>query len=650
MEPAWQPVARKNVTLTGGFWQRWTELVGNTTLKHEFDQLRHQGQLDALLLDQRLHRGLKVERPDNASAGLALATATDWYWGGSIFWDSDTGKWLEAASARLEKTSDAELTGFVEWVIERLQQAQQPDGYLNSHIVTWRPRHRFKNLRDLHELYCAGHLFEAAVVHFEATGKRSLLDIATRYADYLAKVFGPKEGQLPGYCGHPEIELALLRLYRVTQEPAYLELCRFFINERGKSPNYFDEEAIRRLDSRPFRPGHPGSPYAYMQADRPIREQSRVVGHAVRAMYLFAAVAELAGIDHDEELVAACHRVWDDLNQTKLYITGGIGSAAENEGFTSDYDLPNETAYAETCASIGLFLFAHRLLLLDLDSRYSDLMELALHNNILSGLSLDGKRYFYDNPLASRGQHHRVEWPWWCPCCPQNLARLILSLPGYVATVRDTILAVHLFFDCDLAANIHGTPVTLRSQTQLPFEGQTVLTVNPKQPAHFTLAVRIPDWSANQQYRLNGAGIEPDVRKGYAHFERDWQPGDELTINFDLPVRTIRARYEVESDRGRVALSRGPLVYCFESSDNGPELDRCLLDASGNYQVSFEREVLGGVNVIRATVFREEQLAEGLYATEPPPRKPGQLTAIPYYAWDNREPGEMQVWVRVAGG
>src|SRR6516164_360616 len=236
MEPPWQPVARKNVTLTGGFWQRWTELVGNTTLQHELDQLRHQGQLDALLLNQRLHRGLKIDKADS-----------DWYWGGSIFWDSDTAKWLEAASARLEKTPDAELTEAVEWVIGRLQKAQQPDGYLNTHILIWRPRHRFKNLRDLHELYCAGHLFEAAAVHFEATGQRSLLDIATRYADYLTKVFGPKEGQLPGYCGHPEIELALLRLYRVTQKPAYLELCRFFINERGKSPNYFEQEAVQRL-------------------------------------------------------------------------------------------------------------------------------------------------------------------------------------------------------------------------------------------------------------------------------------------------------------------------------------------------------------------------------------------------------------------
>jgi DUF1680 family protein len=639
MEPAWQPVARKNVTLTGGFWQRWTNLVGNTTLQHELDQLRHQGQLDALLLNQRLHRGLKIDKADS-----------DWYWGGSIFWDSDTAKWLEAASARLEKTPDAELTEAVESVIGRLQKAQQPDGYLNTHILTWRPRHRFKNLRDLHELYCAGHLFEAAAVHFEATGQRSLLDIATHYADYLTKVFGPKEGQLPGYCGHPEIELALLRLYRVTQKPAYLELCRFFINERGRFPNYFEQEAVQRLDTRPFRPGHPGSPFAYMQADRPIREQSRVVGHAVRAMYLFAAVAELASIDHDEELLAACHRVWDDLNQTKLYITGGIGSAAENEGFTSDYDLPNETAYAETCASIGLFLFAHRLLLVDLDSRYSDLMELALHNNILSGLSLDGKRFFYDNPLASRGQHHRVEWPWWCPCCPPNLARLILSLPGYVASVRDTILAVHLFVDCDLNTSIQGAPVTLRTRTQLPFEGQTVLTVDSDRATRFTLAVRIPAWATNHKYQLRGGAIAPTGQKGYAYFEREWQSGDELTVQFDLPVRAIHARYEVESDRGRVALSRGPLVYCIESRDNGPKLDRYLVDAAGEYEVSFEPDVLGGVNVIRATASREELVTEGLYSTEAPQRKPGQVTAIPYYAWDNRDPGEMLVWVRAAGG
>jgi DUF1680 family protein len=310
--------------------------------------MRAEGHVDALQLDQRMHRGRLI--------------GDDWYWGGSIFWDSDLAKWLEAASAYLEHAKDDRLEQAIDDIIARFEHAQAPDGYLNSHILTWRPRHRFKNLRDLHELYCAGHLIEAAVVHHEATGKRSLLNVARRFADLLVKRFGPNADQIPGYCGHPEIELALMRLYRLTNEPSYLRLSRFFVDRRGQEPNFFDLEAAARLDSRPFRSNHPGSPYAYMQAHQPIRDQSKVVGHAVRAMYLLSAVVDVGLETNDPSLLQAAERIWRDVIDTKLYVTGGIGSASENEGFTRDYDLPNERAYAETCASIGLFLFGHRLL------------------------------------------------------------------------------------------------------------------------------------------------------------------------------------------------------------------------------------------------------------------------------------------------
>ena len=439
----WQSLPRGQVTIDDGFWKPWRDLIGETTLAHQFEEMRAEGQMDAMLLDRRMHRGRELADPW-ADAG---------YWGGSIFWDSDLAKWLEAASARLEQTRDTALEARIDEVIGLFERAQQPDGYVNSHILTWRPQHRFKNLRDLHELYCAGHLIEAAVVHFEATGKQRLLQVARRFADHIAARFGREPGQLRGYCGHPEIELALLRLYHATKERRYLDLCRYFIDERGQSPNYFDQEAVARLDSRPFRPNHPGSPYAYMQAHEPIRKQTKVVGHAVRAMYLLAAAAGLALEDGDDELLATCERLWQDVVTTKLYITGGIGSASENEGFTRDYDLPNENSYAETCASIGLFLFGHRMLQARLDGQYGDVMERALYNNILSGISLEGRCFFYDNPMASSGSRHRVSWPWWTPCCPPNLARLISSLSGYLYSQREDALAVHHYVTSEARAN-----------------------------------------------------------------------------------------------------------------------------------------------------------------------------------------------------
>src|ERR1700732_3419937 len=457
MDASWSPVPPARVAILDGFWKRWRDLVGRTTLFHQFRQLQGEGHLDALALDQKMHRG--------------RAVGDDWYWGGSIFWDSDLAKWLEAASARLQYAPDPELEKLVDDIIARFERAQQPDGYVNSHILTWRPRHRFKNLRDLHELYCAGHLIEAAVVHRQATGKETLLNIAIRLADHLATVFGAGSHQLPGYCGHPEIELALIRLYRLTHEKRYLDLSRFFVEQRGTNPHYFDREAVERLDSTPFRPTHPGSPYAYMQAHVPLREQREVVGHAVRAMYLYSAAADLAYESRDEELAGVCRTFWEDLGKSKIYITGGIGSAAENEGFTKDYDLPNLQSYAETCAAIALLQWAHRMAHLDLDSRYGDMVERTLYNGVLAGIGIDGKTFFYHNPLASDGTQHRVSWPWWCPCCPANLARLILSLSAYLYSSGSKAIAIHHYVSSEARFSIDGQATRLSAKSNFPFDG-----------------------------------------------------------------------------------------------------------------------------------------------------------------------------------
>jgi DUF1680 family protein len=628
MDASWSPVPPSRVTIIDGFWKRWRDLVGSTTLFHQFRQLQGEGQIDALGLDKKMHRG--------------RAVGDDWYWGGSIFWDSDLAKWLEAASARLQQTHDPALEKLVDDIIGRFERAQQPDGYVNSHVLTWRPRHRFKNLRDLHELYCAGHLIEAAVVHHQATGKNTLLNIAKRYADLLFERFGKGPDKINGYCGHPEIELALMHLYRSTGDTRYLELSRFFIDERGASPNYFEREAVERLDRREFRPNHPGSPYAYMQAHQPIRQQTKVVGHAVRAMYLLSAVVDVGVATKDASLLETAERLWRDVIDTKLYLTGGIGSASENEGFTRDFDLPNENAYAETCASIGLFLFGHRLLQTRLDSEFADVMELALYNCILSGIGLDGESFFYDNPLASRGKHRRIEWPWWCPCCPPNLARLINALSGYLFSEGPEGIAVHHYVSCEAA--FEG--LRLRVKSGLPFAGDNSFEVATEGPSDKTLAFRLPGWAGQITLKINDQLQGVEAKDGYAYLHRIWNNRDRIELNFEMPVRQKFARFDVEADRGRTAFSRGPLVYCIEQADNGSDLDRYAVPAKGEFRPLEANDLLGGITVLKGSALREIDGAAGLYTEDSPTTEIVELQAVPYYAWANREPGEMQVWLR----
>jgi DUF1680 family protein len=381
-----------------------------------------------------------------------------------------------------------------------------------------------------------------------------------------------------------------------------------------------------------------------MQAHEPIRHQTKVVGHAVRAMYLFTAAAGLAVEDGDAELLATCERLWQDVIKTKLYVTGGIGSASENEGFTRDYDLPNENAYAETCASIGLFLFGHRLLQARLDGQYGDVMELALYNNILSGISQDGKSFFYDNPLASRGSHRRVRWPWWTPCCPPNLARLISSLSGYLYSERADSIAVHHYVSSEARAN----GLTLRVRSGLPYAGDNAIEVQTEAPVEKTLFFRVPGWAERHTLIVNGAEVTPEIENGYATVRRAWASGDRVELNFELPVTMKSCRFEVDVNRGRIALTRGPLVYCLEQVDNGAALDALTVPTDAPFLPEERPDLPSGLIALTGRGFREQARDDGLYANEPPPAHPTTLTALPYYAWGNREPGEMQIWIRRA--
>ncbi|MDR3514816.1 MAG: glycoside hydrolase family 127 protein [Azospirillaceae bacterium] len=601
------------------------------------------------LLDRCIEAGMLDQvDPDRPNPGLRIPyqTGNDQVTT-QMFWDSDFGKSIEAAAYALYRKPDPVLEARVDEIVDAYGRLQAEDGYLNSWYLRMEPEKRWTNLRDCHELYDAGHLIEGAVAYFHATGKRKFMLILARYADHIASVFGSGDGQRRGYCGHPEIELALVRLARATGERRYLDLARFFIDERGQSPHYFAGEMRARGETMA---DYHFATYEYNQSHVPVREQRTVVGHAVRAAYLYSGMADIATEYGDTTLRPALDALWTHLTERNLYVTGGFGPSADNEGLTFDYDLPNATAYQETCASVALVFWANRMLGMGAVGRYADIMEQALYNGALVGLSLDGTRFFYDNPLESRGQHHR--WIWHrCPCCPPNIARLVASVGTYMYGVADDVIAVHLYCESEATLAVGAVPVTLTQATRYPVDGRIEIAVDPSTPAAFTLALRIPGWARSATLSINGADVSLQslVTDGYARVNRTWAPGDRLALTLDMPVETIHASPKVGADQGRVSLMRGPLVYCLEEVDNGAALNSLVLPAGGAF-VCEPVDGLDGAVAIAADGLRETPAApRALYINQAPARVPARIKAVPYYAWDNRAGGEMLVWVRQEG-
>jgi uncharacterized protein len=622
---AYAPVSFTAVTIDDDFWAPRVRANRERTIPIEYDQCKTTGRIDALRLDWQ------PGQPEP-----------------HIFWDSDVAKWIEAASYSLATHPDPALDGLLDEVIALFAASQQADGYLNTHYSAVEPQNRWTNLRDNHELYCAGHLIEAGVAHFQATGKRTLLDVVARYADHIATVFGRAQDQKRGYCGHEEIELALVKLYHVTGERRYLDLSAYFVDERGAQPHYFDQEAIARgEDPAKFR----FKTYAYNQSHLPVREQREVTGHAVRAMYLYAAMADLAGELGDASLVEAMDHLWRHLCTRNLYITGGIGPSASNEGFTGDYDLPNEHAYAETCAAIGLVFWNHRLLQLACDGRYADIMERALYNGVLSGVSLDGERFFYENPLASLGEHNRQAW-FDCACCPPNIARLLASLGEYIYAQSDSEIAVHLYVQGSATLALGGQNVVVRQQTRYPWDGTVAIELRMDQPAHFGLRLRIPGWCRRAQVSINGEPVDMEgkLERRYLRLTRTWHPGDRVTLELDMPVERMHAHPDVRQDTGCVALQRGPVVFCLEQADHATPLHRILLPQGADLTPRFEADLLDGVVTLHGEALAVEagDWTNTLYRAQAAAKQPCPIKAIPYYAWDNRAPGPMRVWLPVS--
>lgn len=602
------------------------------------------------ILNDRLPGVEKSHAVENLrlAARVTEGEAVEEHFYGMVFQDSDLAKWLEAAAYSLAAQRSEETERKIDEVVELLRRAQQPDGYLNSYFTVKEPDKRWINLQEAHELYCAGHLMEAACAYYEATGKDQFLKIMEKNADCLYEQF--MKHCPHGYSGHPEIELALLRLYRASGEKKYLELAGHFVDVRGESPNYFIEEKARRNWNVWGPTGNDAKDTDYTQSTLPVREQKDAVGHAVRAVYLYTAMADLAGETGDKALRAACERLWDSIVSRQMYVTGGIGSTVLGEAFTVDYDLPNATVYAETCASIGLIFFARQMLLLEAKGEYADVMERALYNTVLAGMQLDGKRFFYVNPLevvpgisgvAATQRHDLPERPQWyaCACCPPNVARLLSSIGSYAYSENGDTLFAHLY--------LSGTVKTekgfgLCCETEYPHGGEVRYTVQ----GSGRLALRIPAWSEETRLKVNGQAQEVTalVRDGYAYLE-GLKEGDTVALSLDMTPRKVYASTRVAADTGCAAVQRGPLVYCAEGADNGGDVLSLQLAQEGSLRSEeLDNGLLGGVVPVTADGYRIKT-GDALYTTKKPVRERVSIRLIPYYAWGNRGLHQMRVWL-----
>ncbi|MFG6400593.1 MAG: glycoside hydrolase family 127 protein [Parabacteroides distasonis] len=527
---------------------------------------------------------------------------------GIFFDDSDVYKALEGMAYSLINNPDPELEKKADEWIDKFAAAQQPDGYINTFYTLTGLDKRWTNM-DKHEMYCAGHMIEAGVAYYQATGKRKLLDVCIRMTDHMMSQFGP--GKRHWVPGHEEIELALVKLYQTTQEQKYLDFAYWLLEERGHGHGTMGDEG--KWDP------------VYYQDIVPVRQLTDISGHAVRCMYLYCGMADVAALKNDTGYIAAMDRLWDDVVHRNMYITGGIGSSRDNEGFTEDYDLPNLDAYCETCASVGMVLWNQRMNQLTGDTKYIDVLERSLYNGALAGISLGGDRFFYVNPLESKGDHHRQEW-YGCACCPSQLSRFLPSIGNYIYASSDDALWVNLYIGNTGQIRIGETDILLTQETDYPWDGSVKLTISTSQPLEKEIRLRIPDWCKTYDLSINGKRINVPKEKGYAVI-KDWKSQDVIALDMDMPVEIVAADPHVKENFDKRAIQRGPLVYCMEEIDNPVYFDQIQLSPSTTFQTAFASDILNGIKTIKTN------------------GRAQSATFIPYYAWDNRKAGKMRVWI-----
>jgi len=629
-------VQLSKINITDAFWKRYTDLVEDVIIPYQWDIMN-----DNIPGVESSHclENFKI------AAGLKKG---QFY--GAVFQDTDVAKWLEAVGYSLAEKKNEKLEKLADDAIDVIVQAQQKDGYLDTYFIIKEPSQRWRNLCEGHELYSAGHMIEAAIAYYEGTGKRKLLDSMIRLADLICRTFGPEEGQNHGYPGHQEIELALVRLYRVTQDKKYLKQAKYFLDIRGVGENYFLVERKQKNFKRIFPELEDYDP-AYSQSHEPVRKQKTAEGHAVRAVYMYSAMADVAEEYQDKELMEACENLWENITQKRMYITGGIGSSGFLERFTTDYDLQNDSNYSETCASIGMALFSLRMANITRDSRYAEVMEQELYNNILAGIAQDGKSFFYVNPLeikprqcmphTSRAHVKARRQKWFgVACCPPNIARTLASLGQYIYGVDGADIYTHLYIGNQTDIPVNNDVVQIRIDSMFPWNGNIkvkVQGVKEKIKLHF----RIPSYSENFQLYCNGEEQELKVNNGYAYVEIC--ENSRIDIQFDMPVAFLHANYKVSADVGKVAIKRGPIVYCLEEIDNGPDLQCIYLSSkeahvrkSRSFPECFEIELQGRRLISKS---------EGLYSSDGLSYSDVNIQAIPYAYWNNRREGEMLVWI-----
>lgn len=622
-----KPVPFNLVHIDDGFWTPRLETSRTVTIPYAFGKCEETGRI----------------RNFEKAAGLRRGKHE-----GIYFDDSDVYKVMEGAAYSLQVNPDTMMRLYLEKLIGVMGKAQWDDGYLYTFysIPEKQPGKRWTNIQSMHEQYCVGHMYEAAVAHYQVTGEQSFLKIATDNADLICDVFAPDKRTDPS--GHEEIEIGLCKLYRATGDEKYLDQAKFFLDQRGR-------KGRRGPDGK-------GGLYGeYAQDHKPVTEQTRAVGHSVRAAYLYTGMADVAALTGNMDYIHAIDSIWADAVGTKLYVTGGIGASGGNEGFSEPYELPNQTAYCETCASIANVYWNHRMFLMHDDARYIDVLERTLYNAALSGISMKGDRFFYPNVLESPNGNERSPW-FACACCPSNVARFIPSVPGYVYAHKGPNVYVNLFVSGDAAIETSDNTVTLTQETEYPWEGKVTIHVEPKQKQTFTLCVRIPGWARNEavpsdlysfedsikdeaKLEVNGNRVSPPIERGYARIERQWEKGDTIELRLPMPVRRIVANEAVRADRGKVALQRGPLVYCLEGHDNEEQVLSLVIDDDAKLKTKHRADLLGGVTVVTGKARAAKRTLEGDVVLT----SKRSFTAIPYYAWAHRGPSPMTVWpARVA--
>ena len=638
MASAFHEIPLSQVRIHDNFWSARQKLMTDVTIPY----------MEKILRDE-----VDGAEKSNAIRNFRMAAGEEggeFY--GMVFQDSDVAKWLEACAYSLAIKEDPALRARVADIVALIGRAQQKDGYLNTYFTVQDRIPRWSNLLECHELYCAGHMLEAAVALHECASMDELLEIMLRFVDHVMDRYG--EGKAEGIPGHQEIELALLRLYNVTGDSRHRDMALRFLNLRGQDPDYFKKHTPTDLAGVCFG-GYGINPEdtLYNQSDVPVREQTVARGHAVRQVYMLVGMADAAAQTGDQEMADACRRMFENITGKQMYLTGAIGSSVDGEAFSVDYDLPPDRCYGETCASVAMVFFAHKMLGLEIDGRYADQMELQLFNGALAGMQLDGQRYFYVNPLEVNPRitklrkdmrHVLPVRPKWhaCACCPPNLARMITSLGGYLYSEDDEAVYSHLF----VGSSAETKHASIELTTQYPWKGEVRYVLSSCSAKEFTLSIHIPAHVRNLRLLVNGTAITPEVNNGYCAIMRAWQDGDQVEVFFDMPPRRIYANPLVRDAAGQVAIARGPIIYCIEGADNGRDLSCLRLPHESTLRASeYDDALLGGVVAIDADAYRETPTAS-LYQEAPPQEKSVTLRAIPYYAWSNRGENEMRVFIR----